>query len=388
MARGWRLTGAAWRLMRHDRTMIALALLGAGCGMAGAAVVLYFGGYFHPHEHSRGHFILVAAISLYPLTFISVFFNVALASAAAASFDGRQLSLREALGASWERLGRIALWSLLSAGVGFVLSQVASKIPGAGRIAVWLVGAAWVLATIFVIPLLALEDPGPIEALRGSTHLVKSKWGEGLTGLVGIGAWTVVVAIPAGIIFGVGLVLSGSHPASGVPLIAVGLIALVTVSALATATRQVFAVALFRYATDTPAGGITVTDLEHPFALKQKRRRGQRVAYATLGMIVALVALAAILLPRREPLTDTNGYAHTYFAVDPKAEAEIHNGMPVVYGDQRIGYVIAHQIEGSEEYVRFYVARGFRGLPGDEGTELNYSDPAHPYIRLFDDHAG
>jgi hypothetical protein len=388
MARGWRLTGVAWRLMRHDRTMIVLALLGAGFGMAGAAVVLYFGGYFHPHEHSRGHFALVAAISLYPLTFISVFFNVAFASAAAASFDGRQVSLREALGASWERLGRIALWSLLSAGVGFVLSQVASKIPGGGKIAVWLVGAAWGLATIFVIPLLALEDPGPIEALRGSAHLVKSRWGEGLTGLVGIGAWTIVAAIPAGIVFGVGVALSGSHPASGVPMIAVGLIALVTISALATATRQVFAVALFRYATDTPAGGFAAADLEHPFAVKQKQRRGQRVAYAALGVIVALVALAAILHPRRELLTDTSGYAHTYFPADPKADAEIRNGMPVVYDDHRIGFVIAHQIEGSEEYVRFYVAPGFRGLPSDEGAELTYSHPAHPYIRLFDDHAG
>jgi hypothetical protein len=272
MARGWRLTRTAWQLMRRDPTMIALALLGTGCGAVGAALMLYFGGYFSHEVHSRGHLALVALIALYPLTFISVFFNVALASAAQASFDGNRIGLGEALGASWRRLGHIALWSLLAAGVGLVLSEIAARIPGGGRIVAWLFGAAWGLATIFVVPLLALEDAGPIDAVRSSAHLVKSKWGEGLTGLVGIGAWTAVVAIPAAILLGAGVAVNVRHPASGVAMIAVGVIALILVSALAAATRQVFSVALYRYATGAPTGGFALTDLERPFELKKRRR--------------------------------------------------------------------------------------------------------------------
>jgi hypothetical protein len=259
--------------MRRDPTMIALALLGTGCGAIGAGLMLYFGGYFSPGSHSRGHFALVALIALYPLTFISVFFNVALAAAAQASFDGRRIGLGEALGASRRRLGHIALWSLLAAGVGAVLSEIAARIPGAGRIVAWLFGAAWGLATIFVVPLLALDDSGPIEALKGSAHLVKSKWGEGLTGLVGIGAWTVVVAVPAAILLVVGIGVNISHPASGVAMIAVALIALILVSAMSAATRQVFSVALYRYAIGTPTEGFALSDLERPFELKKKRRR-------------------------------------------------------------------------------------------------------------------
>jgi Family of unknown function (DUF6159) len=274
MARGWRLTRAAWALMRRDPTMIALALLGTGFGAAGAALVLYFGGYFSAGTHSRAHFWLVALIALYPLTFIGVFFNVALAAAAEASFDGRRLGLGEALRASWSRLGRIALWSLLAAGVGAVLSEISSRIPGGGKIAAWLFGAAWGLATIFVVPMLAIEDAGPIEALKGSAHLVKSKWGEGLTGLVGIGAWAAVIAIPAGIAIAAGVVVDVRHPASGIAMIAAGVVALILVSAMAAATRQVFSVALYRYATDRTAGGFATADLEHPFALKRKRGRG------------------------------------------------------------------------------------------------------------------
>ncbi len=386
MARGWRLTAAAWQVMRRDRTMIGLALLGAGCGILGGGAVLYFGGYFSSADHSQGGFAVVGLIALYPLTFISVFFNVALASAAQAHFDGRQLSLGEALGAAWERLGRIALWSLLSAGVGVILSEIAARIPGAGRLVSWLLGAAWSVGTIFAIPLLALEDAGPIEALRGSGHLVKSRWGEGISGLVGISAWTVIVAIPAGILLGLGVAEGKSHPGSGVAMIAVGLIALLVVSAMATATRQVFAVALYRYATDVPTGGFAAADLEYPFAPKTSgRRRTHWLAYVALGLIAALIIFAAIFGRDHRSLTDARGHAHVYFAATAKNISEIRAGMPVKYGGQEIGYVLLNRLEGGEEYVRYYIAPQFRSLPGSpRGIELNYERPAQPYLRLFD----
>ncbi len=272
MERGWRLTKAAWALIRRDPTMVAIALMGAGCGLAGAAALLYFSGYFSSPTHSRGDLALAAIIGIYPMTFLSVFFNVALAGAAAASFDGQPIGVREALGISWKRLGRIAQWSLLAAGVGLVLEQIASRIPGAGRLASWLLGAAWSLATIFAVPLLALDGAGPLETAKESVHLIKSKWGEGVTGLVGIGAWTVFAMIPVGIVFGIGLSVRSRHATEGAALIAVAVGAVLLVSALSLATRQVFSVALYRYASGVPeTEGFAAADLEEPF-----RRRGNR----------------------------------------------------------------------------------------------------------------
>jgi hypothetical protein len=270
MARGWRLTKSAWALMRRDPTMVSLALIGAGSGLAGGAAILYFSGYFSSPAHSRGDLALVALIGLYPMTFLSVFFNVALAGAAAASFDGRPIGVREALGISWKRVGRIAQWSLLAAGVGLVLEQIASRIPGAGRLASWLLGAAWSLATIFAVPLLALEGAGPLETAKESVHLIKSKWGEGITGLAGIGIWTVFVTIPVAILFAVGLSVRHRDATAGAALIAIAIGAILLVSALSLATRQVFSVALYRYAGGAPdTAGFAAADLEEPF-----RRRG------------------------------------------------------------------------------------------------------------------
>jgi len=270
MERGWRLTKAAWALIRRDPTMISIALMGAGCGLAGAAALLYFSGYLSSPGHSRGGLALAAIIGIYPMTFLSVFFNVALAGAALASFDGRPIGVREALGISWTRLGRIAQWSLLAAGVGLVLEQIASRIPGAGRLASWLLGAAWSLATIFAVPLLVLEGAGPFETAKESVHLIKSRWGEGITGLAGIGAWTVVALISVGILFGVGIGMRNQNATLGAALIAVAIGAILLVSALSLAAQQVFSVALYRYANGAPdAAGFAAVDLEEPF-----RRRG------------------------------------------------------------------------------------------------------------------
>ncbi len=51
-----------------------------------------------------------------------------------------------------------------------------------GRLVVRLIGVAWTLASYFVVPVLAEEDLGPIEALRRSADLFRETWGEQVDG--------------------------------------------------------------------------------------------------------------------------------------------------------------------------------------------------------------
>jgi hypothetical protein len=277
ISRGWRLTVSAWQLMRRDRTMIVLALIGTLCGLAGTALMLDVGGVFSGGHHSRGHFAGIALLFLYPLTFVSVFFNVALTAAAAATLEGRRIGVGSALAEAWKRVGRIAGWSLLAALVGALINQIASRIPGGGRLIAWLFGAAWALCTIFAIPLLVVEEAGPLDAARDSVRLIRSKWGEGLIGLVSISAWTVVATVPLVFLFMIGLTAWTQETVSGrsgvgPALIAVSVVAFVAISAFANATRQVFSLALYRYATGLETPGFATADLEEPF----KRKRGSR----------------------------------------------------------------------------------------------------------------
>ena len=236
--RSWRLTGVAWSYLRRDRTMISIATLGTVTTAAAWAAALYLGGYFEDPTQSGAHLALVGAIAAFPITFIAVFLNVALVCAASERMRGGRLGIGEALGAAATRLGPIAVWTLLSVGVGLVLQQIASRIPGGGRILTWLAGAAWTLATIFVVPVLVVESEDAISAVRRSASLIKQRWGEGIAGSLTIGAWLIVATIPACIVLVVGVGIAHSEPAVASVLIAVGAVAIVAIAAATSAMRE------------------------------------------------------------------------------------------------------------------------------------------------------
>jgi Family of unknown function (DUF6159) len=172
------------------------------------------------------------------------------------------------------RLGKIALWSLLAAGVGALLAELSSRLPDGGRIAAALVGAAWGLATLFVIPILAVRSPtpGPIAALKESVRVIRERWGESISGSITISAWTILIAIPAAMLLGIGFaVIGGDSAAAGAVLVAVGGLLLFSVMAISSAVQQVFSLCLYEYATDGSVRQFDEQDLANP----PMRRRGR-----------------------------------------------------------------------------------------------------------------
>ena len=86
--------------------MLVIAALGALASGLAAVLMFALGGYFDDPAGSRGRLFVVLLIAAWPLTFVGVFFNVALAAAADAALDGRHLTLRQALGVSMASSGR------------------------------------------------------------------------------------------------------------------------------------------------------------------------------------------------------------------------------------------------------------------------------------------
>jgi hypothetical protein len=265
--RSWRLTRTAWEVLRHDRTMLALAAISALLIGAATIALLWFAGY-DTDQPGSDRFLWVFALATWPLTFVGTFFNVALAAAAAARFDGRRLSMGEALAVPARRVGQVAMFSLLAAGVGVVLQMIADRLPWGGRVVSWVIGAAWGLVTFFAVPILALEGCTAIGCVRRSTDLMKERWGEGVAGSITIGAWGVFLSLPAGVLIGIGIGVAGPV---GIALVAAGILALVALTACTGAVRQVFSVALYRFAVDGQvSGGFAQRDLEAPFSGKRR----------------------------------------------------------------------------------------------------------------------
>jgi hypothetical protein len=360
ISRGWRLTQVAWKLIRTDRTMLALAFAGIASASVFVFLIFLFGGFFSASHHSSGHLSLIVLIALYPSTLASAFFNVALAGAASATFDGDHLSTGEAIRMAWGKRKRIALWALISALVGTLIAEIANRLPGGAKLVAWFAGAAWGLATIFVIPILAMEGVGAVNALKRSSSLVKRRWGEGISGRISIGAWAIVATIPLAVVLGIGAGLLRRHPEAGVALIGLSLIGLVAVGAAVAATQQVFAVALYRYAIDAPIGGFAPSDLEYPFTPRKEKRKSWilRIGGVILGFFVLLTIIMVIVGPRNH--TGAQGYFHIDYT--PSQAAGLSAGSPVVFNHRQVGTVVSAEIAGSEVKVEFRTYPSLRSI--------------------------
>jgi hypothetical protein len=145
-------------------------------------------------------------------------------------------------------------------------------VPLGGRIASWLLGAAWSVATIFAVPVIALEGCRAPGCLKRSAELVRTRWGESLAGTVTITAIAGVASFVPAFFLVAGVAAMQSQPASGIVLAGIGITGLMLVVGASSAVREIFSVALYRYATDGEArGGFPEADLRAPFTEKKKR---------------------------------------------------------------------------------------------------------------------
>lgn len=122
-------------------------------------------------------FYIAGSATAYVSTFIAIFFNAALAACAVRSMRGEDTKVGEGVRAAVRRLGPILGWTFAATTVGLILRALEERLPLLGRIAVWLTGAAWAIAT-FLVPVVALEGSDPIESLKRSAAVVKARWGR------------------------------------------------------------------------------------------------------------------------------------------------------------------------------------------------------------------
>jgi xanthosine utilization system XapX-like protein len=103
------------------------------------------------------------------------------------------------------------------------------------------------MATFFVVPLLAAEDIGPIEALYRSADIFTETWGEELVGGFSFGVIFTLLAIPG---FLLPILLARPLGATGVLVgFIVALAYWLLLSIISSAVRGIFMAALYRYAT-------------------------------------------------------------------------------------------------------------------------------------------
>jgi len=192
---------------------------------------------------------VIIGFSLYIiLFFITIFFNAALVACAMATIEGGNPTIGYGISMASKKLGKIFVWAVISAIVGMILQAVRERAGILGKIAVGLLGAAWTVATYFVIPIIVFEDVGAWASVKRSYQLLKNSWGEGLVSYLAMGLIFGLLAF-TGLIF-IFLIVGLFH---SLWAILFGLVAfviyLVFLAALSATAKGVIQAALYRYAT-------------------------------------------------------------------------------------------------------------------------------------------
>jgi hypothetical protein len=199
--------------------------------------------------------------------FIVVYFNVALVTNVSIILDGGAATLSDGLQAAWQRKSRIFQWALLAATVGIFLSALEERLGWLGRIAIRLFGAAWNLASYFVVPVLAAENVGPVEALTQSGQLISETWGEEVVGSFSFSLIFTLLALPGiALPFVLGRNFGSAGQVGGIVLMVIYWVFLAITSATA---QGIFNAALYRYAkTGEVSSGFDTSDFKYAWQSK------------------------------------------------------------------------------------------------------------------------
>jgi hypothetical protein len=120
---------------------------------------------------------------------------------------------------------------------------------------------------------IALEGTGPLETLKRSSSLFKSRWGEQVTGNIAIGGAVFLLGIlPSMILIAAGILIWASASFAGALLVVVGVIGFAIAVLINSALNGIFGVALYRYALGgETVGGFTAEELESAVRAKGGR---------------------------------------------------------------------------------------------------------------------
>ncbi|MFZ2066093.1 MAG: DUF6159 family protein [Xanthobacteraceae bacterium] len=216
------ISGAAWLLVLGLLVLSLLPLSGLLYGLTAPL-------WDKLGSDRAGHiaFYVAAAVVLYALTVVTVFFNVALISCALRCHAGQEPSIRSGLAAAKSCLPQILGWALVAATVGLALNAVEGllqdKLGIVGDLIGGLFGFAWSLA---VLPVLVVEKVGPITAIRRSSAILRSKWGESLAGETRFGLLGFLFVLQAAAVFFAGLAIQLSYGSAAMAGLGVLLMAL------------------------------------------------------------------------------------------------------------------------------------------------------------------
>lgn len=238
------------------------------------------------------------------ITFVSVYFTVAMTYGAWERFRGNTPTFEGCILAANARLHVIGPWAMLAGTVG-VLLELLYRLPSlvqhldqsvrhipvigpfagaaalAARILAVVLESVWFLVTYLVMPILVVEQTGPFASCKRSFQLFRKAWGKAVIAQVAFGLIGILIMLPVLIVAAL-LVLAGlGNPVLLVLGILIGAVWVLVVLVAMSAIVGIFKMALYLYVTTGEIPGeFEGTGIEEVFASRKSRREERKARRA------------------------------------------------------------------------------------------------------------
>jgi len=263
LSNSWELVKASAAVLQADKELLLFPVISAVLSILVVvtfAVPAMLAGVFasgFPEATGIPAAGYAAVLLFYVVQYFVIFFcNTALVGAALIRLRGGDPTVADGFRIAASRAGDILGYALIAATVGMLLRAISERSGLLGRLVVGLLGLAWNLATFLVVPVLVVEDVGPIEAIRQSASYLKRTWGEQIVGNLGMGLVFGLISLGT-LAAGVVLLVAAAATESAALIIFVAvclLLAFVAIALVSSALSGVYAAAVYRYAAEGQTG--------------------------------------------------------------------------------------------------------------------------------------
>ena len=254
----WKLTKTAFRLIREDRALLVFPVV-AGLAIVGVLAILAAGMFYlvlPPYtdgslaEPYVGLIVVAFVAAYFLMTFLAVYCTAALVGAATLKLNGQQPSAADGWRVARSRLGRLIVWSILTATVGLAIQAISSRVRGVGGLLIaGIGGASWAIATYFILPVILYEDLGAWRSLARSARLFLSTFGRSFISNAVVGLLITLGVVVAFLLGLTGLAFLGTSVYLGIGMLVVAIGVGAVVVLIGATAEGILRAALYRYAT-------------------------------------------------------------------------------------------------------------------------------------------
>jgi hypothetical protein len=270
LSNSWSLVRASAAVLSADKELMVFPAISAVLSvlvLITFAVPSVLAGFFDSTVIANSGFPVagyIVAFLFYVVQYFVIFFcNTALVGAALIRLRGGDPTVGDGFRLAASRVVPILGYAVIAATVGVILRALSKRSGLIGKLVISLVGLAWNLATFLVVPVLAAEDVGPMDAVKRSAAYLKKTWGEQIVGTAGIGAVFGLISFGA-VLAGFALFIAAAATQSAPLMIGVAagfILTLVALGLVSSTLSGIYAAAVYRYAAEGDAGAFFSADL-------------------------------------------------------------------------------------------------------------------------------